>query len=138
VNDFSSLTEAHFESQVARAVYNDKGQQAANPMIRRAEMLLVQWMDRATPRQVLLVAARIDRHLFLHMSPRMMRRFSFLVCDLAPQVLPQMPNMAVHVQALSRAIHMSKFLHPAALGRIVGALEKEGLTVSKKNGGAHE
>lgn len=137
MRNVNGLTEAHFESQVAKAVFNDKGQQAANPMIRRSEMLLLQWLDRATPRQILFVAARIDKHLFPHMSPRMMRRFSFLVCDLAPQILSQMPNMSAHVAALSRAIHMSKFLHPAALGRIVSALEREGLSSSKKTGASN-
>lgn len=138
MSNFNGLTEAHFESQVAKAVFNDKGQQASNPMIRRAEMILLKWMESATPLQILAVASRIDRHLFPHLSPRMMRRFSFLVCDLAPHMLKQMPNMDAHVIALSRAIHMSKFLHPAALARIVSALEREGLSAGKKAGVGHE
>lgn len=134
MNIFHGLTEAHFESKVARAVYNDKGQQAANPLIRRSESLLLAWMDRASPRQFLALAGRIDRHLFPHLSPAMMRRFSFLVCEFSPQIHDQMPNMAAYVDALSRAIHMSKFLNPAALSRIIAALEREGLSASATKG----
>ena len=67
MSNFNGLTEAHFESQVAKAVFNDKGQQASNPMIRRAEMILLKWMESATPLQILvpsLVSANDAPFLF--------------------------------------------------------------------------
>lgn len=127
-----TLTGAHFESQVAKTVFNDRNQPPRNPAIQRAELLVVQWLEhRAQPRQFMRMVSIIDRTLFPHMSATMMRQFSRLVCEIVPQALPNAPNTRAHVEALTRAVHMSKFLHPDALDRILVALQKEGLSASK-------
>lgn len=132
------LSETHFDSKVARSVFNDKGQQAVNPMVRRAEIEVARWTDDASPRSMAKLVGMIDRHLFPFMSPMMMRNLALLVCTKSPHLLTRMPNTAAYVTALTRAIHLSKFLQPAAIKRILIALEMEGLSIGGNARGREE
>lgn len=132
------LNGLHFDSRVAKAVFNDSGQQVANIVVRRAEMLTLEWLAGARANQILSVASKLDRFLFPHVSPRVMRSIAARIVEIAPGALAVMPNLASHVASLGRAVRISKFLTPEALARITDALGREGYVAGGRQGAADE
>lgn len=121
----------HFDSEVAKTVFNDVGAPPSNPMIGDAEVKLYRYMMDSSPNKFRKISASLDSKLIPHMSPSMMRRVAQFIFAHMPQILKFMPNLDSYVRSMNRAVYFSKFLHPSALDRIVAALEKEGLTQNK-------
>ena len=124
------LTEAHFESQVAMVVYNDKGAPPKSAWHTKTEAWLLGWLESGefSQRTLMRFAYRIDISMGPHLSPTAMRRLGCIVTTKMPHALRNMPNVSSGVLALSRAVHLSRFFRPDALDRITRALVDEGLT----------
>lgn len=126
------LQNRHFDSDVARIVFNDAGQIPRNPCIRSAELSLTRWLNHATPKSIGGLSLKIDSTLVPFMTPVMLRKMCMFLNELAPQFINNMPYVKSYVTALSRAVHLSRFLCPEALERITQALHAEGLSVNGK------
>lgn len=132
MSKFQTLQLRHFESDVARAVFNDVGQIPKNPCIRSAEISLIQWLRETTPRNLQRLSRQIDTVLVPFMTPVMLRKMCVILNELSPQFISNMPYVKAYMTALSRAVHLSRFLCPEALERITQALHAEGLVVNRK------
>lgn len=121
----------HFDSEVAKTVFNDHGQMPRNPVIQEMEMRFFARLINWSPKQSMRLLPLFDRSLVPFMTPRLLRMVAQHLSEHCPQVLANMPNLGAHVNALSRAVHLSRFMHPDALDRLTAALEKEGLSASK-------
>ncbi|MBQ0916866.1 hypothetical protein KBW71_00180 [Hydrogenophaga aromaticivorans] len=121
------LRAVHFESQVAMAVFNDKGISPRNQLQARVEIKLLDWVANAPPKQLMRYSRQIDLIFVPMISPTAFRRLCSMLCEFLPQSLENMPHAGASVGALSRAVHLSRFIHPDALDRITAALKSEGL-----------
>lgn len=119
----------HFESEVAKAVFNDLGPaQPRNAMRAALEARIFSLLEQATPKVLMRWSRQIDVVLVPFLSPAAFREFCSFFCVHLPQAIENMPNTRDSVTALARAVHVSKFINPAALDRIHEALKREGLT----------
>lgn len=122
------LLAAHFESEVAKTVFNEKNKRFVGRSIQSAiEARFFSWLESASPKQIMSLSLRIDRLIVPILSPTGFRNFCCYLCENVPQVIESMPNTRESVSALARAVHLSKFINPAALDRIHDALKLEGL-----------
>lgn len=121
----------HFQSDLAKAVFNDKGHKPVWRSLQHVmEERLLEWLENASPRQVMLLAHQLDRLVVPMLTPACFRNFCSILCENLPQVIEGMPHTRESVSALARAIHLAKFINPAALDRIHDALILEGLVKS--------
>lgn len=122
------LLPAHFDSDVAKAVFNDKGGRPVGRTIHAAiETRLLDWIEKASPKQLMALSYQIDLLVVPILSPFGFRNFCSFLCENLPQAIENMPHTRESVCALARAVHLSKFINPAALDRIHDALKLEGL-----------
>lgn len=123
------LVAAHFESDVAKAVFNDKGRAVWGGTIQIGiESRILNWLSKASPKQIMRWSRQIDILIVPILSPSGFREFCSFLCEHLPQAIESMPNTKESVTALSRAVHLSRFINPPALDRISEALRQEGLT----------
>ena len=123
------LGAAHFNSDVAKAVFNDKGRVAYGSGMHLAiETRILDWIARASPKLIMRWSTQIDLLIVPILTPSGFRALCAFICENLPQALENMPNARESVSALARAVHLSKFISPAALDRIHVALRLEGLT----------
>jgi len=83
------------------------------------------------PKVFARLAGKIDRLMVPAMTPVMLRRLTAFLYEYSPQFIDKMPILKSHVDSLTRAVHLSKFMCPDALDRITAALHTEGLAVKK-------
>lgn len=123
------LLPIHFESEVAKAVFNDLNPKATRNFAQNAlEARIFSLLEQATPKVLMRWSRQIDIVLVPFLSPAAFREFCSFFCVHLPQAIENMPNTRESVTALARAVHLSKFINPAALDRIYDALQREGLT----------
>jgi hypothetical protein len=123
------LLPAHFESDVAKAVFNDKGRPPVVLGFQTAvEGRILDWLTRASPKLIMRWSRQIDVLIVPVLSPHGFRHFCSFLCEHLPQAIGNMPHTLESVTALARAVHLSRMINPAALDRIWEALQKEGLT----------
>lgn len=123
------LQPIHFQSDVAKAVFNDVGRAPIGGSFRiNLENRTFDWLEKASPKVILRWSAKIDLLIVPILSPAGFRQFCSILCEHLPQAIENMPNTKDSVTALARAVHLSRFINPAALNRIHAALEREGLT----------
>jgi hypothetical protein len=123
------LLPIHFESDVAKAVFNDLGlSKTRNQMRVSMESRIFTLLEQATPKLLMRWSRQIDVVLVPFLSPSAFREFCSFFCVHLPQAIENMPNTRESVIALARAVHVSKFFNPAALDRIYEALKREGLS----------
>lgn len=123
------LLPAHFKSDVAKTVFNDRGRIPIGGSFRVAvENRTFEWLERAQPKIIMRWSAQIDMVIVPILSPSGFRDFCSFLCEHLPQAIENMPHTRDSVTALARAVHLSKFINPAALDRIHEALKREGLT----------
>lgn len=122
------LVAAHFESDVARAVFNDRGVRPAGGAVRVAiENRAMAWLHGASPKAIMRWSRKIDLLIVPVLSPTVFRAFCCFLCENQPQAIENMPNTRDSVQSLSRAVNLSRIINPDALDRIYVALKNEGL-----------
>lgn len=122
------LVAAHFDSDVAKAVFNDKGRLSTGRSFRTAiETRFLDWLACASPKQIMSLAPQIDLLIVPVLSPSGFRTMCCFLCEMLPQAIEAMPHARESVTALARAVHLSRFINPAALDRIHAALKSEGL-----------
>lgn len=122
------LAEAHFNSDLAKSVFNDDKAQVSNSLRTGAERRVLEWLQNASPKTILRFSRGLDRLVVPALSPPAFRAFCSILCENAPQVIANMPNTKESVTALAKAVHLSKFANTAAINRIAQALAKEGLS----------
>lgn len=124
------LLKAHFESEVARAVFNDKQsilqKISSDEILKSIESRLFILINRASPKLLMSLAPKIDFLIVPILSASGFRQFCCFFCENLPQAIQHMPNTRESVTSLARAVHLSKFINPAALARIRESLNKEG------------
>lgn len=122
------LVAAHFESDVAKAVFNDRGRPVTGGAIRtEIERRTLSWLFEASPKSVMRWSRRIDLMIVPVLSPAAFRSFCCFLCENQPQAIENMPNTRDSVQSLARAVNLSRVINPDALDRIYFALKNEGL-----------
>lgn len=122
------LVTAHFESDVARAVFNDHGRKAAGGSLRmEIERRVLAWLYEASPKSIMRWSRKIDLLIVPVLSPSAFRAFCCFLCEHQPQAIENMPNTRDSVQSLARAVNLSRLINPEALDRIYVALKTEGL-----------
>lgn len=122
------LVAEHFESDVAKAVFNDRGRTSSGGDMRAAvERRLMAWVVEASPKSIVRWSRKIDLFIVPVLSPSAFRIFCSFLCEHQPQVIENMPNTKDSVQSLARAVNLSRLINPDALDRIYSALEAEGL-----------
>lgn len=123
------LLPAHFESDVAKAVFNDRGRPPIGGAMQAAvENRTLEWLAKANPKAIMRWSRQIDMVVVPMLSPAGFREFCSFLCEHLPQAIENMPNTKDSVTSLARAVHLSKFINSAALDRIHQALRREGLT----------
>ena len=123
------LQAAHFQSDVAKAVFNDKGRAPFGGGMQIAiENRVLDWLTQASPKLIMRWSTQIDLVIVPILTPSGFRELCSFLCENLPQALENMPNSRESVTSLARAVHLSKFINPAALDRIHVALRIEGLT----------
>lgn len=120
------LIPAHFESAVAKAVFNDLGQKP-HKLLAGIENRILEWLTQAEPKAIMRWSRQIDLLVVPILTAEAFRKLCSFLCEHQPQAIENMPNSREYVVALARAVHLSKFINPAALDRIHNALEREGL-----------
>lgn len=122
------LSRGHFDSDVAKAIFNDKGEDLPAGSFRLLiETRLMTWLKKASPKVLMLYTPRIDGLVVPSLSPATFREFCLFLCETLPQAIDAMPNTQRTITALCRAIHLSRCINPAALDRVHIALRQEGL-----------
>lgn len=122
------LVAAHFDSDVARAVFNDRGQRMPGGNIRlEIERRVLAWLYEASPKSIMRWSRRIDLLIVPVLSPLAFRSFCCFLSENQPQAIENMPNTRDSVQSLARAVNLSRIINPDALDRIYVALKNEGL-----------
>ncbi|WP_371436182.1 hypothetical protein [Polaromonas sp.] len=122
------LLPAHFDSDVAKAVFNDKGRAPIGGGFQVAvENRLLDWLSLASPKLIMRWSHQIDVLIVPILSPSGFRALCSYLCEHLPQAIENMPNTRESVTSLARAVHLSKFINPAALDRLSDALKQEGL-----------
>ena len=121
------LLPAHFESDVAKAVFNEKGPQRRSAFQDATEMQILDWLTRASPKLIMRWSRQIDLLVVPVLSPRGFRQLCSYLCEHLPQAIENMPNARDSVVSLARAVHLSRIINPAALDRLTNALRQEGL-----------
>lgn len=123
------LVSDHFETELAKSVFNDRGAKSRLLPVQQAmEKRILNWIGQASPKQIMRFSLQIDLIVVPLMSPSGFRRFCGILCETLPQAIENMPNTRASVNALAKAVHLSRFINPAALNRIHDALASEGLT----------
>jgi hypothetical protein len=122
------LLAEHFDSALAKSVFNDNDGRAISAIRKEVERRTLQWVKNASPKSILRLSRQMDALVVPILSPSGFRQFCCILCEQMPQALENMPNTKASVTALARAVHLSKFTNPKALDRILSALKNEGFT----------
>lgn len=133
-----ALRPEHFDSDVARLVFNEQRRRPVLPGLAaleaRAAKRLMAWLESAPPKSIMRWSRQIDIVVVPLLSPSGFREMSAWLAEHLPQAIENMPNTLSSVTALVRAVHFSRHFHPKALRRIRAALEREGLRRSDATG----
>ena len=129
--DMSFLTSAHFESDLARTIFNDAGRSSRLPeRVQRAlEKRLIAFVEQRSPAMVISWGPRLDAALVPRLSPAAFRRFCAVVVARHPHAIDAMPHTLQTVKSLMRAVHVSQHINAPVLQRLLRALQTEGLPV---------
>lgn len=129
--DILGLTELHFESELARTVFDDVGRDSAIPSRLRGflDVRLLAWAQKCSSDQAQAWAAVIDATFVPRLSPAGFRRFCAIWISRHGQTetLSMMPNTRNSCAALARAVYLSQHINAPVLNRILSALKEEGL-----------
>jgi hypothetical protein len=123
------LTARHFETDLARTVYNDLGLSSRLPQAVRVvlERRLIAWANSCSAAGAQIWGPRLDAALVPCLSPLAFRNFCAALITRHPQVLLSMHHSRNSCLALARAVHVSQHINPDVLGRLLNALADEGL-----------
>ena len=123
------LKSAHFESDLARTIFNDAGRSSRLPeRVQRAlEKRLISLVEHISPETFIAWGPRLDAALVPRLTPAAFRRFCAIVVARHPDAIEAMPNTLQSVRALMRAVHVSQHINPPVLERLLKALQSEGL-----------
>jgi hypothetical protein len=129
VREMSFLTSAHFESDLARTIYNDAGRSSRLPerVQRLLERRLIAFVEQGSTAAVIAWGSRLDAALVPRLSPAAFRRFCAVVVARHPHAIETMPHTLQSVKALMRAVHVSRHINAPVLQRLLSALQAEGL-----------
>ena len=127
--DVAHLSRAHFDSDLARTIYNDLGRprQAQNFMQLALERRLLAWAQKCSMAAVMCWGSKLDASVVPRLGPHAFRSFCATLVERHVQALEVMPNCRAYVVALARAVHVSRHINPAVLDRLLVALRREGL-----------
>lgn len=128
--EVAHLKAVHFESDLARTIFNDAGRSSKLPeRVQRAlETRMLSWAQKCSASAVMTWGGRFDAVLVPRLNPAAFRRFCALLVERHPHALESMPHTKSNVMALARAVHVSQHINPPVLQRLLKALKSEGLS----------
>jgi hypothetical protein len=119
---------ASFLSDLAQVLFDTPADQSREALEQKVVERTLQLLNRATPRQIVRVAAFIDYHLLPSLSGRNFLAVAKLLEVRAPAALEVMPKMRQKREVLKRAERLAGVLQADNIQRLIDVVRNHGRT----------